>query len=298
MPDRHTSAINRENFPKLWSLSVSKCSVTVIRNGQVLEITDVKKCKATWHGPCKAPGIGGRMVRILRKPRRHIMFTDHHPHHSARCHRRLRYRSCSPASASLARLPRPMPRKSRPASRLSATPISILPMPAGRAALDQRIKAAAETVCRTGMNDAAAKSAESRCVKTPSPPPACHPGLSPMAGQGAGSADPALFLRVFGSSGDRQQLGARRQRPRIGRVPCPARLPNSVVEQSRRRRGCGRSGCPPPIPASAPDRASGRRCRDRRRWRSRPVLTEADRTAGTVTPCAENQRVAAPARNR
>jgi UrcA family protein len=36
---------------------------------------------------------------------------------------------------------------------------------AGRAALDNRIKAAAETVCATGMNDAAAKTAESRCVK-------------------------------------------------------------------------------------------------------------------------------------
>lgn len=37
--------------------------------------------------------------------------------------------------------------------------------PAGRAALDQRIKAAAETVCSTGLNDTAAKSAESRCVR-------------------------------------------------------------------------------------------------------------------------------------
>lgn len=37
--------------------------------------------------------------------------------------------------------------------------------PAGRAALDQRIKAAAESVCSTGLNDTAAKTAESRCVK-------------------------------------------------------------------------------------------------------------------------------------
>jgi UrcA family protein len=36
---------------------------------------------------------------------------------------------------------------------------------AGRAALDQRIKAAAESVCATGLNDVAAKTAESRCVK-------------------------------------------------------------------------------------------------------------------------------------
>jgi UrcA family protein len=36
---------------------------------------------------------------------------------------------------------------------------------AGRAALDQRIKAAAETVCATGLNDTAARTAESRCVK-------------------------------------------------------------------------------------------------------------------------------------
>jgi UrcA family protein len=37
---------------------------------------------------------------------------------------------------------------------------------AGRAALDSRIKAAAETVCATGLNDTAAKVAESRCVKS------------------------------------------------------------------------------------------------------------------------------------
>jgi UrcA family protein len=37
--------------------------------------------------------------------------------------------------------------------------------PAGRAALEQRIKAAAESVCSSGLNDIAAKSAESRCVK-------------------------------------------------------------------------------------------------------------------------------------
>jgi UrcA family protein len=36
---------------------------------------------------------------------------------------------------------------------------------AGRAALDQRIKAAAESVCATGLNDTAARTAESRCVK-------------------------------------------------------------------------------------------------------------------------------------
>ena len=36
---------------------------------------------------------------------------------------------------------------------------------AGRAALDQRIKAAAETVCASGLNDTAARTAESRCVK-------------------------------------------------------------------------------------------------------------------------------------
>ncbi len=36
---------------------------------------------------------------------------------------------------------------------------------AGRAALDQRIKAAAETVCATGLDNTAAKVAETRCVK-------------------------------------------------------------------------------------------------------------------------------------
>ena len=36
---------------------------------------------------------------------------------------------------------------------------------AGRATFDQRVKAAAETVCATGLNDVAAKTAESRCVK-------------------------------------------------------------------------------------------------------------------------------------
>lgn len=36
---------------------------------------------------------------------------------------------------------------------------------AGRAALDQRVKAAAETVCATGLNDTAARTAEARCVK-------------------------------------------------------------------------------------------------------------------------------------
>ena len=36
---------------------------------------------------------------------------------------------------------------------------------AGRATFDQRVKAAAESVCATGLNDVAAKTAESRCVK-------------------------------------------------------------------------------------------------------------------------------------
>lgn len=36
---------------------------------------------------------------------------------------------------------------------------------AGRATFDQRVKAAAESVCYTGLNNAAAKTAESRCVK-------------------------------------------------------------------------------------------------------------------------------------
>jgi UrcA family protein len=36
---------------------------------------------------------------------------------------------------------------------------------AGREALDQRIKAAAESVCSTGRDEAAAKVAESRCVR-------------------------------------------------------------------------------------------------------------------------------------
>lgn len=36
---------------------------------------------------------------------------------------------------------------------------------AGRAALDQRIKAAAESVCSSGLNDTAARTAESRCVR-------------------------------------------------------------------------------------------------------------------------------------